>query len=146
MRLKVQSLRDGAIVPQYQTKGAAGADLSACLGEPVTLEPGKRSIIPTGIALEIPEGYEVQIRARSGLAAKHGIGTANGVGTIDSDYRGEINVILINWSEEPFEVTNGMRIAQMVIAKYEQVTLEIVDELSKTERGENKFGSTGTHD
>lgn len=144
--LKVQLLREGAVAPQYQTGGAAGLDLSACLEKPVVLEAGKQAIVPTGIALEIPAGYEVQVRARSGLAAKYGIGLTNGVGTIDSDYRGEIAVILINWGKEPFEITNGMRIAQMVVAKYEHVTVVVAEELSKTKRGNNKFGSTGTHD
>lgn len=144
MKIKVQILKDGAALPVYQTKGAAGADLSARLDKSVTIASGHQAIIPTGIALEIPSGYEVQIRARSGLAAKYGIGLANGVGTIDSDYRGEINVILINHGKRPFEVEDGMRIAQMVVAKYEQIALELAEELSDTERGESKFGSTGT--
>lgn len=145
IELKIKIVRDGAVVPRYQTEGAAGLDLSACLDEPVTVEPGKQVIVPTGIALEIPVGYEVQVRARSGLAAKHGIGLTNGIGTIDSDYRGEINVILINWGEEPFEITNGMRVAQMVVTKYEQATIEVTEELSATQRGAGKFGSTGVH-
>lgn len=145
IELKIKIVRDGAVVPRYQTKGASGLDLSACLNEPVTAEPGRQVIVPTGIALEIPVGYEVQIRARSGLAAKHGIGLTNGIGTIDSDYRGEINVILINWGEEPFEITNGMRIAQMIVAKYEQATLEITEELSETNRNNKRFGSTGLY-
>lgn len=143
--MRVKKVREGAVLPQYQTAGSAGADLSACLDGSVTVEPGKQVIVPTGIALEIPTGYEVQVRARSGLAAKHGIGLTNGIGTIDSDYRGEINVILINWSDKSFEVTNGMRIAQMVVAKYEQATIEVTEELSETQRGTNRFGSTGTH-
>lgn len=142
--MRIKKVKENAELPSYQTRGAAGMDLSACIDEPVILHPGKRAIIPTGIALEIPEGYEVQLRARSGLAAKHGIGIANGIGTIDSDYRGEINIILINWGEDPFVIEPRMRVAQMVVAKYERVTLELVAELSSTERGDNKFGSTGT--
>lgn len=144
MNLRIKKVKSKAVIPSYQTSGAAGMDLSACIEEPVVLAAGKQVIIPTGVALEIPEGYEVQLRGRSGLAAKHGVGLTNGVGTIDSDYRGEINVILMNWGSEPFEVTPGMRIAQMVVAKYETVTLELVDELAATDRGEKKFGSTGT--
>ncbi len=144
MKMKIKVIRDGAIVPRYQTSGAAGMDLSACIDEPIVLEPGKRAIVPIGIALEIPEGYEVQLRARSGLAAKHGIGMVNGIGTIDSDYRGELNAIVINWGEEPFVIESGMRIAQIVIARYENVTLEQVDELATSDRGDKKFGSTGT--
>lgn len=144
MNLRIKKVKSKAVIPSYQTSGAAGMDLSACIEESVVLAAGKQVIIPTGVALEIPEGYEVQLRGRSGLAAKHGVGLTNGIGTIDSDYRGEINVILMNWGSEPFEVTSGMRIAQMVVAKYEKVTLELVDELAATDRGEKKFGSTGT--
>ena len=118
-------------------------DIRAFLAEPVIIEPGSRALIPTGIYLEIPEGCEVQIRARSGLAVKYGIGLTNGIGTIDSDYRGEIRVSLINWGEEPFTVNNGDRIAQMVAARYERVELEKTGELSVTERGEGGFGHTG---
>lgn len=137
-------VKEGAVLPVYQTKGAAGADLSARLDTPVRLESGEQAIIPTGIALQIPEGYEVQVRGRSGLAARHGIGLTNGIGTIDSDYRGEINVILINHGKDPFTVEDGMRIAQMVVAKYEAADLVEVNELTTTERGEGRFGSTGT--
>ena len=118
-------------------------DIRAYLQEPVTIDPGRRALIPTGIYLEIPEGYEVQIRARSGLAVRNGIGLTNGIGTIDSDYRGEIKVSLINWGEEPFTVNNGDRIAQMVAAKYEHIDLEETESLSETERGEGGFGHTG---
>lgn len=137
-------VKEGAVLPVYQTKGAAGADLSARLDTPVKLESGEQAIIPTGIALQIPEGYEVQVRGRSGLAARHGIGLTNGIGTIDSDYRGEINVILINHGKDPFTVEDGMRIAQMVVAKYEAASLVEVNQLATTERGEGRFGSTGT--
>ena len=118
-------------------------DLRACLEEPVEILPGKRYLVPTGLAIELPQGYEAQIRARSGLAVKFGIGLVNGIGTIDSDYRGEIKVPLINWGEEPFRIENGDRIAQMVIAAYERAEWEITDSLEETERGAGGFGHTG---
>ncbi len=118
-------------------------DISAYLDEPVIIEPGKRALIPTGLFMEFEPGYEVQIRARSGLAVKHGIGLVNGVGTIDSDYRGEIKVALINMGETAFEVKNGERIAQMVISPVVQAEIEPASELSDTSRGEGGFGSTG---
>ena len=142
MKINVKALRSESDIPQYQTAGAAAMDLVASISETVTLEPGDQCIIPSGIAIELPEGYEAQIRARSGHAAKHGIGLVNGVGTVDSDYRGEIGVILINWGKEPFVIEPGMRIAQMVIAKYERAELQLTDELDPTERGSGKFGST----
>ena len=141
VRIKVIS-KAGAL-PKYETPGSAGFDLSAYLSEPVTLKSGERALIPTGIYLEIPEGYEAQVRARSGLAVKYGVGLVNGVGTIDSDYRGEVKVPLINWGEKSFVVENGDRIAQVVIAKYEQAKLELTDALSSTSRGEGGFGHTG---
>lgn len=141
MKLKVKSL--GGRVPKYETQGSAGMDLSACISGPVTILPGKRTLIPTGIAIELPEGYEAQVRARSGLAVNHGIGLVNGIGTIDSDYRGEIRIPVINWGEEPFTVCDGDRIAQMVIAKYEKAEIHVVTELSDTDRGEGGFGHTG---
>lgn len=141
MKLKVKSL--GGRVPKYETQGSAGMDLSACIPGPVTILPGKRALIPTGIAIELPEGYEAQVRARSGLAVKRGIGLVNGIGTIDSDYRGEIRIPVINWGEEPFTVCDGDRIAQMVIAKYEKAEIHVVTELSDTDRGEGGFGHTG---
>lgn len=141
MKLKVKSL--GGRVPKYETQGSAGMDLSACISGPVTILPGKRALIPTGIAIELPEGYEAQVRARSGLAVKRGIGLVNGIGTIDSDYRGEIRIPVINWGEEPFTVCDGDRIAQMVIAKYEKAEIHVVTGLSDTDRGEGGFGHTG---
>lgn len=141
MKMRVKTL--SGVLPAYETSGSAGMDIRALLDEPIVLEPGKRALIPTGLFLEIPVGYEVQIRARSGLAVKHGIGLTNGIGTIDSDYRGEIKVSLINWGEEAFTVENGDRIAQMVVAKYERVELEAADTLSETERGAGGFGHTG---
>ena len=112
MEIKIKS--ESGIVPAYETAGSAGMDIRAYLKEPVELLPGQRALIPTGIYLEIPEGYEVQIRARSGLAIKRGIGLVNGIGTIDSDYRGEVKIALINWGDEPFVISNGERVAQMV--------------------------------
>ncbi|NLK65664.1 MAG: dUTP diphosphatase [Tissierellia bacterium] len=132
-------------LPDYETKGSAGVDLQAYLDEPLILKPMERVLIPTGLFIEIPEGYEAQIRARSGLAIKHGISLVNGIGTIDSDYRGEIKVILINLGSENFTINSGDRIAQMVIMKHEQVKFELVEELNETERGQGGFGHTGIH-
>lgn len=130
-------------LPAYETEGSAGMDIRAYIEEPVVLKPGKRALIPTGLFMEIPTGFEVQIRARSGLAVKYGIGLTNGVGTIDSDYRGEIKVALINWGEEDFTVNNGDRIAQMVVCRYEKAEVELVEELTETVRGSGGFGHTG---
>lgn len=141
MKIKVISL--SGILPQYETEGSAGMDIKAYLEEPVTLKPGNRALIPTGLFMEIPEGFEVQIRARSGLAVKHGIGLTNGIGTIDSDYRGEIKVSLINWGEEDFTINNGERIAQMVVSRYEKAELEKAEVISETTRGSGGFGHTG---
>lgn len=141
MEIKIKS--ESEIVPAYETAGSAGMDIRAYLKEPVELLPGQRALIPTGIYLEIPEGYEVQIRARSGLAIKRGIGLVNGIGTIDSDYRGEVKIALINWGNEPFVISNGERVAQMVAARYEKVEFTVADELSETERGSGGFGHTG---
>ena len=115
--MKVRIKSDSGILPFYETEGSAGMDLKAYIDEPVILKPGQRMLVPTGLYIELPAGYEAQIRARSGLAIKKGIGLVNGIGTIDSDYRGEIKVILINWGDEDFVIENGDRIAQMVIAK-----------------------------
>ena len=141
--MKVRIKSESGNLPFYETEGSAGMDLKAYIEEPVTLKPGQRKLIPTGLSIELPVGYEAQIRARSGLAIKKGIGLVNGIGTIDSDYRGEIKVILINWGEEDFVIENGDRIAQMVIAKYERVEWEVTDDLSETERGSGGFGHTG---
>ncbi len=135
--------QDGAIVPEYKTAGAAGADICAFINEPVTIPAGKHAIVPTGLFFEIPTGYEVQIRPRSGLAAKNCVTVLNTPGTIDSDYRGEIKIILINLGETDFVINNGDRIAQMVIAPVTQATFKMVTELSETERGAGGFGSTG---
>ena len=134
-------------LPAYQTKGAAGADLRANFGPDggqVTLAPGARALIPTGLRMAIPEGMEVQIRARSGLALKHGIALVNAPGTIDSDYRGPVGIIMINLGDTPFDVTHGMRIAQMVVAPVVQAAFVLVDDLETTERGAGGFGSTGS--
>ena len=140
IRIKVEK---GAVIPHYATEGAAGADVSACLSAPVTLRPGEYKAIPTGLFMEIPEGYEVQVRPRSGLALKHGITVLNAPGTIDSDYRGEVKVILINHSSEAFTIQNGDRMAQIVVARVHRLPCVEVDDLSATERGEGGFGSTG---
>lgn len=131
-------------IPQYATPQSAGMDLRADLSEPVILAPMERAMVPTGLYIELPEGYEAQIRPRSGLAAKHGISIVNAPGTIDADYRGEIRVLLVNLSDEPFTVNDGERIAQMVVAKYEKAELEQAESLDETERGAGGFGSTGT--
>ncbi len=141
--MKIRIATAGGSIPGYETDGSAGMDIRAFLTEPVRLGPGERRLIPTGISIELPEGYEAQIRARSGLAVKHGIGLVNGVGTIDSDYRGEIKVALINWGEEPFLVNDGDRIAQMIVAKYKTVEWELSDELDESSRGAGGFGHTG---
>ncbi len=130
-------------LPSYQTALSAGMDLRANNPEPIELGPLERAIIPTGIFIELPSGYEAQIRPRSGLAAKKGVSLVNSPGTIDADYRGEIGVILVNLSNDPFTVERGERIAQMVIAKHEQARWIEVDQLEESERGEKGFGSTG---
>lgn len=129
--------------PSYATEDSAGMDLKANIGQPVILAPLERAIVPTGISIELPSGFEAQIRPRSGLAAKHGISIVNSPGTIDADYRGEIKVILVNLSNEPFSVNPGERIAQMVVARYEKVQWQTVDALGESGRGSGGFGSTG---
>lgn len=136
--------KEGAIVPEYKTAGAAGADLCAYLpSQNVTLSPGKSALIPTGLLFEIPDGYEVQVRPRSGLAAKNGVTVLNTPGTIDSDYRGEVKVILINLGEEEFTINDGDRIAQMVIAPVTTADFTFAENLSETDRGSGGMGSTG---
>lgn len=130
--------------PAYATGQSAGMDLKANTDAPIVLEPLQRTMIPTGLFIALPAGFEAQVRPRSGLAAKHGITVLNTPGTIDADYRGEIKVILVNLSSEPFTIEPGERIAQMVIARYEQVQWEEVEQLDETERGAGGFGSTGT--
>ena len=131
-------------LPAYQTEQAAGLDLRAHLPDgAVTLGPLERALIPTGLSLALPEGYEAQVRPRSGLALKHGIGIVNSPGTIDADYRGEVKVLLVNLSQEPFEVQDGERIAQLVVARYERISWQPVEALSETARGTGGYGSTG---
>lgn len=142
MQIKIKKLKDSAILPEYQTAQAAGMDLHACLDAQVTLKPMERCMIPTGLAVALPDGYEAQIRARSGMSIKHGITMVNGIGTVDADYRGEIGVLVINLGQEPFVVEPQMRIAQMVIARYETTAWQVVDELDETDRGAGGFGST----
>lgn len=142
MKVKVIN-RSGHDLPQYETGASAGLDVRAHIDAPMTLKPLERALVKTGLFLEIPEGYECQVRPRSGLAFKKGITVLNSPGTIDADYRGEVGVILINLSNEDFIVENGERIAQLVFAKFEQAEWVDVQELSDTERGEGGFGSTG---
>ena len=130
-------------LPSYETLASAGMDLRANISEAITLQPLERAIIKTGLFLELPIGFEAQVRPRSGLAAKNGVTVLNAPGTIDADYRGEVGVILVNLSNTPFTVENGERIAQMIIAKHERADWELVTELSETVRGEGGFGSTG---
>ncbi len=144
--LKVRRIRHSPQylpLPRYQSTHAAGLDLMADLDRPVILEPGRRALIPTGIAIELPMGYEAQVRPRSGLAIQKGIALVNAPGTIDADYRGEIKVILINLGQEPVELKRGDRIAQMVVSPVAHVTIEEVSELGVTQRSINGFGSTG---
>ena len=142
MDIQIKKLKENAILPEYQTAQAAGMDLHACLDEPVTLSSMERRMIPTGFAIALPDGHEAQIRARSGLSIKHGITMVNGIGTIDADYRGEIGVLLINLGQEPFTIEPGMRIAQMVLSRYERIAWQESEELDETVRGEGGFGST----
>lgn len=130
-------------LPAYATVGAAGMDLRAQLETPITLAPLGRVLVPTGLFIELPQGYEAQVRPRSGLAIKHGLTILNSPGTIDADYRGEIKVALVNLSSEPFEIQDGERIAQLVVARHEEVTWQPVEELGETERGAGGFGHTG---
>ena len=143
--MKVRVAHDSIDLPDYETNSSAGMDLRAYLPDgSISLDPKQRTLIGTGLFFEIPEGFEVQIRPRSGLALKHGVTVLNSPGTINADYRGEIKVILINHGEEPFLIEHEMRIAQMVVSKYQQVQFKLVKELTSSERGSGGFGSTGT--
>jgi dUTP diphosphatase len=145
VRLRVQRVGPVAVpLPEYQTAGSAGMDLRAAVEAAVTLSPGERRLIPTGLALEIPVGFEGQVRPRSGLALRHGIGMVNAPGTIDSDYRGPVGVLLVNLGEEPFVVEPLARIAQLVVARVERAELEVATDLAGTVRGGRGFGSTGS--
>jgi dUTP pyrophosphatase len=143
MKVKIVN-KSGFQLPFYATELSAGMDLKASIETPIELDTLERAMVPTGIYIELPAGYEAQIRPRSGLAAKHGISVCNSPGTIDADYRGEIKVILVNLSKEKFTINPGERTAQMVIAKYEKIEWEEVEQLSETDRGAGGFGSTGT--
>jgi len=143
MELKIKRLSPSAALPRYQTPGAAGMDICALLETPVCLEPGASALIPTGLAVEVPEGFGAFLFARSGLAVKHGIALSNGVGVVDADYRGEVRVGLINLSQTAYEIKPGERIAQLVLMPAPQVAVVEVESLEETERGEGGFGSTG---
>ena len=143
VEIRFLRLHQGAQLPAYQTEHAAGLDLHACIEAPVTLAPGDIAMIPCGFAMAIPHGFEAQVRPRSGLATKHGIGMPNAPGTVDSDYRGEMKVPLVNLGRAPFTVEHGMRIAQMVVAPVARATVRVVEELDGTSRGAGGFGSTG---
>ena len=141
--LKIQRLEHNKILPEYKTEGAAGMDLCAAIEEPIVLKPLERTLVPTGLKIELEHGYEAQVRPRSGLSIKHGITLINCVGTIDEDYRGEVCVPIVNISNETYAIQPQERIAQMVIAREEKTKIEVVTELTDTVRGEGGFGSTG---
>mgnify|MGYP001213925098 FL=1 len=143
-KIQIKRVSEKVLIPKYETEGSSGMDIAAHIEKNITIEPGDKALIPTGFTLSIPKGYEVQIRPRSGLAAKKNISVLNTPGTIDSDYRGEIKVILVNFGKEKFVVENGTRIAQMVVCPVVQVTLQEVKNLGETKRGSGGFGSTGT--
>tara|TARA_B100000427_G_C15101805_1_gene417501 strand:+ start:19 stop:459 length:441 start_codon:yes stop_codon:yes gene_type:complete len=143
-KILIKRLSKEISLPKYETTGSSGMDLAANIVDNINIDPGKTAIIPTGLALSVPKGFEVQIRPRSGLAAKKKITVLNTPGTIDSDYRGEIKVILINLGLESFKIEKGLRIAQMVVCPVEQVQIEEVEDLSETDRGIGGFGSTGS--
>lgn len=145
VELKPHEHAVGLNLPTYATEQSAGMDLSAALEEALELAPGERALVPTGLTIALPPGYEAQIRPRSGLAMKHGVTVLNSPGTIDADYRGEIKVLIINHGQEEFTIERGMRIAQMVIAQHANVSWRVVKELDETERGSGGFGSTGTN-
>ena len=142
LHIQTLNLSDLAF-PKHETVNSAGVDLRANVEESIVLHPMHRKLIPTGLKIALPEGYEAQVRPRSGLAYKHGITVLNSPGTIDADYRGEIKVLLINLSEEPFTISRGDRIAQMIVASYKKIVLELTDSLQETERGSGGYGSTG---
>lgn len=142
MRIRVVN-KSGQALPAYETSHAAGMDLRACVDQPVLLAPMQRTLIPTGLFIELPQGYEAQIRPRSGLALKHGITVLNSPGTIDADYRGELKVLLINLGDQPFEIRHGERIAQMIVSRHETIEWQEAEALSETTRGAGGYGSTG---
>ncbi|MDR0595928.1 MAG: dUTP diphosphatase [Clostridiales Family XIII bacterium] len=142
IKVKIRAER-GALLPSYETEGSAGMDLRARIDEPIVLGPMERALVPTGLFIELPPGYEAQVRSRSGLSVRSGIACVNGVGTVDSDYRGELMVPIVNLSDEVFEIGDGDRVAQMIVARYERVEWERADCLGRTERGAGGFGHTG---
>ncbi len=144
IKIKIKKFNKNALIPNFQTKGSSGADLHAAILHPIEIKPMQRALIPTGIGLEIPEGYEIQVRARSGLAMKKGLSLVNGIGTIDADYRGEISVIVINLGNETITIEPDERIAQIVCIKTEQLEFIEASELTNSARGTQGFGSTGT--
>ena len=145
IKIKVKRLDSHQVfpLPSYASTGSSGCDLRASVDAPITLNPGEVKLIPTGLAISVPPGYEAQIRPRSGIALKHGVGMVNSPGTIDADYRGEIGIILINWGKDPFVIQRGDRIAQMVIARVCRAEIREVDELDETDRGDGGFGHSG---
>lgn len=142
-RINIKIISKSGHVPSYETDGSAGADLRAFLPAPVTLQPGERRLIPTGLFVELPPGVEAQVRARSGLAIKHGISMVNGVGTVDSDYRGEWNIPVINFGQEAYTIHDGDRIAQVVFSRYTQAEFTLTESIAQTSRGAGGFGHTG---
>jgi len=145
-KLRVYKMRADAVIPRYKTSGAAGMDLAACLASPLTLAPGRTARVPTGLQIALPAGHEGQVRPRSGLAARHGVTVLNAPGTVDEDYRGEVQVLLINHGDKAFTIQSGDRIAQLIVAPVTHVEIETVQNeaaLGGTERGEGGFGSTG---
>jgi len=143
LKVKIVRVNKNAVLPVYATEHAAGMDIAACLDEPLCIEPFSTALVPTGLAIELPDGYEAQLRPRSGLALKHLISLPNSPATIDADYRGEVKVILVNYGRESFSVGHGDRIAQMVVARVERVAFDEVHTLSLSKRGEGGFGHTG---
>lgn len=144
-RIKVKIINNsGNALPAYETPSAAGMDVRASIKEPIVVKPMQRVLVPTGLRVQLPQGYEMQIRPRSGMALKHGITLANSPGTVDADYRGEIGIIVINLSDQPFVINDGDRICQMVVTTYSHVQWEQVDRIDETVRGEGAFGHTGT--
>ncbi|MDO4552519.1 MAG: dUTP diphosphatase [Bacillota bacterium] len=141
--MKVKIVSGSGRLPRYETPGSAGMDLRACLEKDLVLEPGDWAAVPTGISIALPEGFEAQVRGRSGLAVKHGVGLVNGVGTIDSDYRGEIKVPVINWGKGSFTIRDGDRIAQLVVSAFVKIEWEPAEDLEETVRGAGGFGHTG---
>jgi len=141
--VQIKKLNPNVEIPKYMTRGSAGCDVKACLPQPLDILPGHRAAVPTGLAFGIPEGFEIQVRPRSGLSIKQGLTVVNTPGTIDCDYRGEVMILMINLGNEPVKIQNGDRVAQLVIKRVDQIEWTVVDDLTKTERGAGGFGSTG---